>query len=90
MDAVALDAAAVGAVAAAAPTARWNMQVKRSLEKSWTKEAAVRLIQGRGVAEAQQLLETSLSLNETPLIRIYPVWWGRLPFLPARIELVSQ
>ncbi len=84
-----LDAIPSGAVPGPL-TARWNMQVKRSLEKTWTKDAAVRSIQGRGLAEAQQILATGMSLNETPQIHIYPGWWGRLPFLPARIQLVRQ
>jgi hypothetical protein len=66
------------------------MQVERTLEQGWTKESAVQSIQGRGVAEAKQILETNLRLSEAPQINVYPGWWGRLPFLPARIEVVSQ
>ncbi len=71
-------------------TARWNIQVERMLEKSWTKAAAVRSVQGRELAEAKRVLETRLGLSEAPQISMYPSWWGRLPFLPARIEVVSQ
>jgi hypothetical protein len=87
------EAIAAGSMVAEPPavvTARWDMQVKRNIEKKWTREDAVRMIQGRGLAEARQLLAAGLSLKEAPQIRIYPGWWGRLPFLPTRIKLVRK
>lgn len=71
-------------------TARWNMRVERLLEKGWSEEGAVRLVQGRGLDEAKRILVTGLRLSEPPSITITPGWWGRLPFLPARIKVVSQ
>ncbi len=83
-------AEALGAGEEGGLTARWNMRVERLLEKGWSEEGAVRLVQGRDLDEAKRILETGLRLSEPPRITITPGWWGRLPFLPARIKVVSQ
>jgi hypothetical protein len=71
-------------------TARWSFRIERVLEARWNKTAVIRLIQGKGVSEAQKALEAKFRLAEAPLINLYPPWWGRLPFLPARIKVVTE
>lgn len=75
---------------AGAGAARWTMRVERTLEKSWTQEGVIRSIQGKELAEAKQILEAELGLREAPQMNIFPGWWGYLPFLPARIEVINQ
>jgi hypothetical protein len=70
--------------------ARWNLKIERVLEASWGKAGVISLIQGKGVQEAQRTLEANLRLAETPQIQLYPGWWNHLPFLPARIRLVTE
>jgi hypothetical protein len=70
--------------------ARWSIKAERVLAASWSKAAAIRAIQGRGIADARRILRTSLQLTDAPQIRLYPAWWQWLPFLPARIEMVSR
>jgi len=74
----------------ASPVARWSLKIEQLLESSWGKAVVIRSIQGRGVQEAVRILEAELHLAEVPQIRLYPNWWSRLPFLPARIHVVTE
>jgi len=44
-------------------------------------------IQGKKISEASRWLRTHYPLRQPPSIVVLPPWWGRLPFLPARIEV---
>lgn len=71
-------------------TVRWKIVVRRSVESGWSDVEVVRAIQGRRVEEARRILKDRLSLAEPAEIELYPTWWVRMPFLPARIALVKQ
>lgn len=71
-------------------SARWKIVVQRQIESTWEGPSVIRAIQGKPAGEARQILQSRLALAEMPKIELYPAWWGRLPFLPARIALVQQ
>ncbi len=71
-------------------TLQWQVAVRRSIESVWVDAAVIQAIQGRKVEEARQILENRLFLAEPPEIMLFPAWWARMPFLPARIALVKQ
>ncbi len=71
-------------------TVRWKIDVRRSVESGWNDAEVVRVIQGRRVEEARQILKERLFLAGPAEIVLSPAWWGRMPFLPARIALVKQ
>jgi hypothetical protein len=70
--------------------ARWSLNIERALGASMEKTAIIRSIQGRTMDEAQKTLAANLKLAEAPQIRLFPEWWGRLPFLPIRIKMVTE
>lgn len=69
---------------------RWQVAVRRLVESVWVDAVVIQAIQGRGIAEARQILQNRLFLEEPPQIILFPAWWVRMPFLPARIALVKQ
>ena len=52
-------------------------------------EAILEEIAGKNEAEAIEILEANLDLDGTPVIRIIPNWFGRLPHLVSRIEVIE-
>jgi hypothetical protein len=64
--------------------------IQQTVESAWADAPLIQAIQGRRVEDARRILQERLSLAEPPEIVLYPAWWGRLPFLPARIALVVQ
>ncbi len=71
-------------------TARWKVKIARTLEAGWSEEQVVTSIRGRSLADARRVLQSTLRLVEPPAIQLTPGWWGWLPFLPARILVVSR
>jgi hypothetical protein len=69
---------------------RWTLSVGRSLDADWSNADIIRATQGRSVRDAITLLQNMLKLAAPPRIEIDPSWWGRMPFLPARIQVVQQ
>lgn len=70
--------------------ARWQMRLGREVEVGWSEGRVIEAIRGRTIDEAAQVLQSSLTLAEPPRILLSPQWWARLPFLPARIQLVQK
>lgn len=69
--------------------ARWQINARRTLEASWSKNQLTSALLGKSVRNARQILQSSLPLAEDPRIRIFPAWWMRMPFLPLRISVVQ-
>jgi hypothetical protein len=71
---------------------RWTLSVGRSLEAAWSDAEIIRETQGKSLPSALTRLRkrTMLSLSAPPRIEISPAWWGWMPFLPARIQVVQQ
>jgi hypothetical protein len=66
------------------------VKIERVLEASWSEDKIVESIRGRSVSDARRELQSTLQLVQQPAIHLTPGWWGWLPFLPARIVVVSQ
>jgi len=49
-----------------------------------------RAILGRPLQEASEILEREFALAEPPTIRVSQTWWGRMPWLPLRIDVVIR
>lgn len=71
------------------PTARWEMRVERLLEDVPPEASIARSVQGLSIVKANDRLQARISLDEPPGIRVWPSWWGRMPFLPSRIQVVK-
>jgi len=65
-----------------------QLVAKRTIQATWSDAAAIQAVTGQRLAEAGAILSNRLALSATPVIEVYPPWWNRLPFLPARITLV--
>ena len=66
-----------------------QLTAERRIKAVWSDYATIQAITGRRLADAAMILKTRLELTAAPAIEIYPSWWRRLPFLPARISLVE-
>lgn len=71
-------------------TARWKIKTRQTLEASWANTDLVNALRGRSLAEAQQIVASRLALQKPPDIAMYPPFWARMPYLPARIIVVKQ
>ncbi|MBE0698861.1 MAG: hypothetical protein IH586_18230 [Anaerolineaceae bacterium] len=63
--------------------------VERKIKAAWSEADIIPSILGRSQVDASKILGSRLELSAGPMIDIYPSWWHRLPFLPARITLVE-
>jgi hypothetical protein len=45
-------------------------------------------IQGLPIAQARQITQKEINLDQAPNITIWPSWWPRMPFLPISIQVV--
>lgn len=68
---------------------RGALSARRQVRSAWSRPDAVHAVTGRGLAEAAAILAGRLELASAPRIEVSPPWWGRLPYLPARITLVE-
>ncbi len=73
-----------------AGSAEWRVSAAREVETTWAEDQAAHIILGRDPGDAVRLLRSNLSLSADPQITLFPSWWGRLPFLPFRIEMVHS
>lgn len=71
-------------------TARWKVNAQRTLEASWANVDLVNALRGRTVSDAREILTNRIALAKPPSIAMYPAFWMRMPYLPARITLVKQ
>jgi hypothetical protein len=52
----------------------------------FTTEEPVRRVAGQETEVAMAYLNDVLPLRDYPSVRIWPDWFGRLPYLPVRIQ----
>jgi hypothetical protein len=45
-------------------------------------------IQGLPIAQARQVTQKEINLDQAPNITVWPSWWPRMPFLPISIQVV--
>jgi hypothetical protein len=88
-DAVTLDPVTTPAVAPDG-SARWMMRAERGIVQSLDEGMVTQLVSGQNLAEAQRRLSNSLPLESAPEIRMSPSWWGWIPILPFRIDVVTE
>jgi hypothetical protein len=69
---------------------RWTLAISRSLEAGWNEADIIRATQGHSVRSSLALLHDLLKLSAPPRIEVNPSWWGWMPFLPVRIQVVQQ
>lgn len=69
---------------------RWRIEAIRQVRADWTRGTVLAAVLGKTPIEASQLLENSIELQSSPHFSLTPRWWQRLPFLPFRIEVVTE
>lgn len=67
--------------------ARWQFVAQRQQYVDIPPSQAINLILGATPAQAIQRLSAAWPESGTPLIRLTPPWWPRLPILPSRISI---
>lgn len=73
-----------------AGSARWRIQASRRLQADLRREAVIASVLGSEVNAAVEMLQAQCDLRSPPQIAVTPGWWGRLPVLPFRIEVLTQ
>ncbi len=71
-------------------SARWRIQATRRLQAELRREAVIASVLGSEVKAAVEMLQAQFNLQSPPQIAVTPAWWGRLPVLPYRIEVLTQ
>ena len=51
-------------------------------------DGLLELVTNKAETDAKEILEANLNLDEEPVFRIIPDWFGRLPRYVSRIELI--
>ena len=65
----------------------WQIQARRTLQRTFNDDQVISLIPGLDPGEASQRLAKDLQLQSRPEIALFPAWWPRLPVLSFRIAL---
>ena len=73
-----------------ATRASWRVDAERTLEAGWTDLALFNALRGQTLSGAREVLQSGVALAEPPEITVYPAFWQRMPYLPARITLIKQ
>jgi hypothetical protein len=66
-----------------------QLTAERKIKAAWSEADIIPAILGHSQVDAARVLQSRLELSAAPTIDLYPTWWHRLPFLPARITLVE-
>lgn len=66
-----------------------QLEARRRVQADWSESQTIEAITGRSLADAAEILRARLELASAPEIELFPTWWRRLPYLPARIVLVQ-
>jgi hypothetical protein len=73
---------------------RFSLSAEGSYTSRVERETARALVRSRRVDEATQALQAAFPLSAPPQITLYPDWLGRwypyLPWLPIRIEVITE
>ncbi len=68
---------------------RWQVQAGRQARPAIESGQVISLVTGQTARRAGSLLVETFGLAETPQIRLRPVWWPWLPFLPMQIKVTG-
>ncbi|MEW6717910.1 MAG: baseplate J/gp47 family protein [Chloroflexota bacterium] len=71
-------------------SANWNLYAQWTMVATLSENQAVQLILGLPPSQAKERLSTHLNLEASPTITLTPSWWPRLPFIPFRIQVISD
>ncbi len=84
-----VEADAAGPQGEAAPY-EWTFHAQGVFATPVDRDLARQVVVGLSPETAQQRLDTVFPLASLPIIRRWPGWWPRLPFLPLRIDVRVQ
>jgi hypothetical protein len=68
----------------------WELSAQRRVNPDISADEAIQLAVGQSARTAARLLGSSLPLAGDPQIELSPAWWPRLPYLPFRIEVITE
>ncbi|NPV76867.1 MAG: hypothetical protein HPY59_10900 [Anaerolineae bacterium] len=68
----------------------WEVLASRKIRSDLKKEEVITAILGKSRQAAEELISRRLNLKSQPIIRFYPGWWPRLPYLPFQIRVDVQ
>jgi hypothetical protein len=68
----------------------WTLNAQRSVHADISADEAIQMTVGQPTGTAAKLLASSLPLAGDPRIELSPSWWPRLPYLPFRIEVITE
>ena len=67
--------------------AHWQIRSRRQIQADIPKSKVVGAVLGASPSQAYQRLVDTLSLDESPYLRLRPSWWPRMPYLPFRVTV---
>jgi hypothetical protein len=70
-------------------TIRWQMRAERRVRPYLDSGQVIFIVLGKTAGRAGSLLTETYGLVQSPEIRIRPLWWPWLPFIPVRIAVTS-
>ncbi len=68
----------------------WEVVASRKIRSDLKEGEVTSAVLGKPRQTAEELISTMLDLKSQPLIRFYPGWWPRLPYLPFQIRVDVQ
>jgi hypothetical protein len=68
----------------------WTLSAKRNIRANISSSSVINLAIGQPVSTIASHLAARLSLEDTPSVKLYPSWWPRMPYLPFRIEVITN
>ncbi len=68
---------------------RWQVRAERQAQAAIESGQVSSLVTGQTARRAGNLIVEAFGLSEHPQIRIRPVWWPWLPFLPMQIKVIG-
>jgi hypothetical protein len=69
---------------------KWEIQAARKLRSTYSTNAIVQATMGKTPRQALVQISAMMHHQALPQIQIFPTWWPRLPYIPFRIEVISQ
>jgi len=67
--------------------AHWHILASRQIQADIPESQVRNVVLGATPTQAYDRLVESLSLEKSPLLRLQPGWWPRMPFLPFRVTV---
>ncbi|MCC6146765.1 MAG: baseplate J/gp47 family protein [Anaerolineaceae bacterium] len=70
--------------------AEWEVVARRRIRASWEKEEVAFAILGKTRVQGEKTLAEMFPLQSSPIIRLHPAWWPRIPLIPFQIRQVVK